>query len=54
MEAETQITIAHRLKYCTKEVHDVLLDLMQELGKQLNALKSALRRRLSTLAEDSD
>jgi four helix bundle protein len=54
MEVETQLTIALRMKFCTQEVHDELLRMTSELGKQMNALKNSLRRRLSSLTNGEE
>jgi four helix bundle protein len=44
-EVETQIVIASRLQYLTKENGDELLSDLSEIGRMLNGLVSSLKRR---------
>ena len=46
-EVETQIEIAFRLKYCTKEELDKILTHSTSLGKQLYSLRNALQAKSS-------
>ena len=43
-ELETQIEIAARLKYCTREQLNQFLERMDSLGKQLSRLRNALSK----------
>lgn len=43
-ELETHLEIATRLRYCSREQFDHLLDQLSSLGKQLYALRNALMK----------
>jgi four helix bundle protein len=46
-EAETQLILAYRLGYLSKEQHDALLSLAGEVGRMLHGLTAALERKLA-------
>ena len=46
-ELETQLEIAARLSYCSREESGQILEQAQTLARQLSAMRSALEQRLS-------
>lgn len=51
-EVETQILVAQRLEYLDQEEVEVVLNLTAEVGRLINALSSALSKRLDTTTKN--
>ena len=52
LEIETQIIIAKAQGYCSAEQAEMLLELAAEVGRLLNGLSNALKRKLHARATD--